>query len=330
VQLEIELVSRDARLLSVPTMVSVGLKIDQPPRVAIAFTGVTQRVTSRAKIPLTVEARDDYGVAQMGLAINAQTPDPANPSQLKAESSSIALYGPVKPTTDLQVQRAQSLELEPMKLPPGSILSVTATATDNCYLGQQTSRSRQVTFRVVPAEELLREILLRQQSERAKFRKQTDEATAIREKLATLSSAADAMQAARQHRAVQREVTRITAALSETLTEMRLNALSTDEAYDLMQNNVLTPLKSLNDELLNPQKDALDGLKAEDSKALAEAADRQDRIVSQMEQILKQMSQWDSFVDVLNQLNEIIKLQDQAQQQTTELRKKETEGIFEK
>jgi hypothetical protein len=330
VQLEIELVSRDARLLSVPTMVSVGLKIDQPPRVTIAFTGVTQRVTARAKIPLTVEARDDYGVAKVGLAINSQTPDPANPSQLTALSSSIALYGPVKPTTDLQVQRAHSLELEPMKLPAGSILSVTATATDDCYLGQQTSRSRQVTFRVVPAEELLREILLRQQSERAKFRKQTDEATAIREKLATLSSADDAMQVARRHRAVQREVTRITAALSETLTEMRLNALSTDEAYDLMQKNVLDPLKSLNDELLNPQKDALDGLKAEDSKALADAADRQDRIVAQMEQILKQMSQWDSFVDVLNQLNEIIKMQDQAQQQTTELRKKETEGIFEK
>jgi hypothetical protein len=28
-----------------------------------------------------------------------------------------------------------------------------------------------------------------------------------------------------------------------------------------------------------------------------------------MQQILKQMSQWDSFVDVLNQLNAIIKVQ---------------------
>jgi hypothetical protein len=49
-----------------------------------------------------------------------------------------------------------------------------------------------------------------------------------------------------------------------------------------------------------------------------------------MEAILKQMSQWDSFVDVLNQLNEIIRLQGQAQQQTDQLRKRQTEDIFTK
>ena len=48
-----------------------------------------------------------------------------------------------------------------------------------------------------------------------------------------------------------------------------------------------------------------------------------------MEQILKQMAQWDSFVDVLNQLNEIIRLQNQVQQGTNQLQKKQTEGIFE-
>src|SRR3712207_7195606 len=36
----------------------------------------------------------------------------------------------------------------------------------------------------------------------------------------------------------------------------------------------------------------------------------QEQIVARMNEILKQMSQWDSFVDVINQLNEIIKLQE--------------------
>ena len=46
--------------------------------------------------------------------------------------------------------------------------------------------------------------------------------------------------------------------------------------------------------------------------------------------ILHQMSQWDSFVDVLNQLNEVIKLQDAAEQRTEALKKKQSDELFEK
>ena len=49
-----------------------------------------------------------------------------------------------------------------------------------------------------------------------------------------------------------------------------------------------------------------------------------------MKEILKQMAQWDSFVDVLNQLNEIIRLQEKAKSQTDDLRNKQIEGVFEK
>ena len=48
-----------------------------------------------------------------------------------------------------------------------------------------------------------------------------------------------------------------------------------------------------------------------------------------MNEILKQMSQWDSFVDVINQLNEIIKLQENVRQNTEKLKEKQTEGVFE-
>ena len=49
-----------------------------------------------------------------------------------------------------------------------------------------------------------------------------------------------------------------------------------------------------------------------------------------MNQILKQMSQWDSFVDVLNQLNEIIRMQEGVKVGTDSLKSKQTEGIFDK
>jgi hypothetical protein len=330
VNLDIELISRDARLTSALTTVTVGLKVDQPPRVTIGYTGVKLRVTSKAKIPLTIDARDDYGVALASLIAKTDAPDPADASHLITSSITTPLYGPANPAIETEIQPRQDLELEPLKLPVGTLVTVNASATDACYTGPQTTASRAVTFRVVAPEELFREILLRQQAERSKFRKQADEVRSMREQMNITTTAEGVQALAHRHRAVQHEVTRITTSLGESLTEMKLNQLGTTEAYDLMQKNVLTPLQQLNDELLNPQKDALDTLAANDAAALAAVETRQDDTFTRMNQILHQMSQWDSFVDVLNQLNEIIKLQDQAEQKTTELKKKQIEGIFEK
>jgi len=333
IRLEIDLVSRDAHLASMPTEVAIGLKTDHPPRVTLGFTGVRQRVTPKARIPLTIDARDDYGVASAGLSMKIETPDPATPAKLLATTRDVPLFGPASPATELEVQQAHTLELDPMNLPAGSLVTLNAVATDACYTGAQTSRSRLVAFRVVPPEELFREILLRQQAERAKFRKQADEARAIRGQFLALdrgASSAQVSEIARRHRAVQREVAAVRTVLSDTVTEMRLNALGTDQAYDMIQTKVITPLTLLGDELMNPQKDALETLSPTDAKAVADAADRQDKIVIRMDEILKQMSQWDSFVDVLNQLNEIIRLQGQAEQQTVKLEKQQKEGVFEK
>jgi hypothetical protein len=329
VQLQLELIGRDAHLESPPTDVSIGLKTDEPPRITLTFTGVHPRVSPQARIPLNIDARDDYGVALVSMSVKSERPDPANPAKLIAETNDQTLFGPVNPATDLEIQQPQTIALTPRKLTPGCLVTITAQAQDACYTGPQTTKSRPLIFRIVPPEELFREILLRQQAERARFRKQTDEARAIREAMNTLSTPADAAQLAHRHRAIQREITVITTALTDSVTEMRLNSLATDEAYTLIQKNVMTPLKSLNDDSVNPQKAALDALQPDDSKTLAAIEDRQDKMIAQMEEILKQMSQWDSFVDVLNQLNEIIRMQDQAQQSTNQLKKKQTDSIFE-
>jgi hypothetical protein len=328
VKLEIELVATGAKLTSTPTSVSIGLKTDQPPRATLAFSGVHARITPAATIPLTAEARDDYGVAEVGLIVGADVSNPDDPRQFAHRESAISLYGPIKPATEMELQLPYAMTVAPLKLAPGNLLTVHAVARDDCYTGAQTSPSRNITFRIVSPEELFREILLRQQSERVKFRRQVDDAHKQVELLATLSSADSVALAGRQHRAAQREIIRITTALAETLTEMQLNALSTPEARELMNKNIIQPLKSLNDALLNPQKDALDALRPSDSSAIAAVQGRQDQIVAREEEILKQMSQWDNFVDVLNQLNEIIKLQTDVKADTEGLKKKQTEGVF--
>lgn len=328
VVLQIELVSAQAKLSSLPTPITVGLKGDAAPKLTLTYSGVKSRVTPVAKIPLTLLARDDLGLTGVQLVSKLTPPDAAD---VNAGVETIEkIYGPVKPATRLEVQDQRTLELTPLKPAVGSLLTVVARATDERFIGAQTGQSRLVSFRVVSPEELFRDILIRQQGDRARFRKALEEADKVREQLETLVSTDVLAEAAWQHRAVQRDAARVGVSMAETMTEMRLNGLGGPEAYEIMEKKILGPLKQLDAGLMTRQREALDGMVgSREPKGLAEAASRQVQIVVQMRDILKQMADWDSFVDVLNQLNEVIKLQNQVKQNTDDIRRKEVEELFE-
>jgi hypothetical protein len=140
---------------------------------------------------------------------------------------------------------------------------------------------------------------------------------------------------ARRHRAVQLETLRIGTVLGESLNEIKLNGLGSPESHALMERNVLAPLKALQEELISPQTAAMDGLApaagaAPDGDKLRAVVDRQEQIIARMKTILKQMAQWDSFVDVLNQLDQIIKLETGVKDRSEKLQKKDIEGLFDK
>jgi hypothetical protein len=334
VAMELELVGAGTGLTSATIPISIGLKNDNAPRVSIRHSGVRQRVTPQARIPLTVLARDDYGVTRVDVGWRADMDTGEGPPTSLGDV--VSLVGPTttqaattQPADQTEIQHAHTLELATLKLSPSALLSLRGMAADACYLGPQKSESSALAFRLVKPEELFREILIRQQGERAQFRKATDEARAVLEKIDTLAAPKDAAALARQHRLIQRETSRIAKSLGDSLTEMKLNALGGPEAYELMEANILAPLRKLHDEPMNQQRATLEALSAAlDDAALAAAASQQAQIVETMEQILKQMAQWDSFVDVLNQLNEIIKVQEQARESTEQLRTRQTESIF--
>ena len=107
-------------------------------------------------------ARDDYGVAKVELASKAEMLDADK--QVQTSTASAPLFGPAtKPLSETDVQNRHDFVVATLKLPAGALLSLNATATDDCYGGAQTGASRPVTFRIVAPEELFREILLRQQ-----------------------------------------------------------------------------------------------------------------------------------------------------------------------
>ena len=201
VRLDLSLRSTGANLMSEPTPVSIGLKADQPPRPTLSFTGVRSRITPAATVPLVAEARDDYGVAELHLTEQTDVVSAQSGTPIEHRATTQPLFGPARPATEQDVRVPHALAVSDLKLSPGGLLSLAAVATDDCYAGPQTASSRSITFRIVSPEELFREILTRQQSERVKFRRQADDARLRADALATLSNAEAAAVIARQHRA---------------------------------------------------------------------------------------------------------------------------------
>ena len=51
-------------------------------------------------------------------------------------------------------------------------------------------------------------------------------------------------------------------------------------------------------------------------------------VVTRMKDILEQMSQWESFVDVVNQVAEVIRMQQKVLQATEKARETRTQEVF--
>ncbi len=325
--LSLELVGVEAGLISNPVQVAVGLKQDLPPKVTLQSSGVGQFITAQATLPLAIVARDDYGVAKVDLNVRIEQPSPdAKP----IAPAVIGVAGPLQPPSATPVEISKPLQVGPMLAPVGSMVYVTAAATDSRYEGAQVGQSPTRAFRVVENDELMRQILQRLQAERSRFRLVVTAAGAMKEQLVAFK-AADGPAMIQQYRAMQRDVGRVQQGIGGALLEMRLNALASVEALNLLNSTVVTPLNDLQDNAMAVQLQTLEQLAKTPTTELAnQAGAQQAKIVETMTALLKAMADWDSFVDVLNQLNEVIKIEGGVQDGTQQLKKKQAESIFDK
>ena len=368
VRLNIELLGEEALLASYPVPLSIGLRTDRPPRVSLRREHVKSRVTPQATIPLIIAARDDQALRALRLEIERDDPsraaleveaarraadreraireaeaagepppvfddDPeteADRAEPRAPIEPVILFGPVDPATELTLETTHDLALSALDLKVGELLRLTAVATDDRYGGPQDGRSRVLTFRITSPEELFREILLRQQALRARFRKARTSAEELRDVLAVYTGEPQQAKALlAKHRLAQRAVWQVSRSLNESAEEMRLNQLGGEEAYELLKRYVLEPMNRLHDQTLTQQRQSLQSLSEGKDTDLAAVATRQERVLDDMDAILKAMNQWDSFIDVVNQLNEIIKIQEEVKKFTEKLQEEQNEDIFE-
>ena len=336
-QLTFTLVGGKSGFASRPTSVAIGLTRDRPPRVTMRVRGVREHITRRAEIPLTVSAHDDYGVRDMQLMIRTEraavpstgTDDErAEPAAAPATTERrVALGGPwdpVQPGGEID----HVLDVATLKLPVASLLQVTGIARDACFQGAQTGRSQTRAFRIIDEQELFREILLRIQLDRAKLRDVETKASALRDALFTVTPAAARALPAKQ-RLMQRALLRIARSIDASAAEMRWNRLGSAQTHELLQTGVIDPLQALHDGLMPRQLDQLTHLATQfDTAEVDRAVETQEQVLVTIAEVLKRMNQWDSFVDVLNQLNEVIDLQSNVRDRSERLKNRLIDDIF--
>jgi len=330
VTFEFQLLSQTG-LSSKPYFVTIGLLNDRAPRLTLRSSGVGRRITPSARVPLHLRAIDDFGIAELSLDLEETRIIESKPVTKTHHPLEEKFPAEAENKLPPDIEREPVAEIAEYALLPGSSVRIRSKAVDACVLGAQSAESRWLSFQVVSAEELFYEILTRQREQRNKFAKAIDTEKGQLEALGKLSAQPEAGQLVRVHQAVARQVWQIAGALNATLQEMTLNDLGSATARDLLEISIIRPLRELHENPLADLRTKLEALAAreaidEDQREAAIAA--QTAVIERMQRIFEQMAQWESFVDVVNQLRHVITAEDKIRESTEETQKKQIKDVF--
>lgn len=335
VRFRLELVGKEAGLVSQPVPIAVRVKRDRVPRVTVRSEGVGQRITANALVPLTLDGRDDLGLTRMTLVLSRDRTTASGRESF--EYPAVEIYGPVEEATLDKLLKKYGLEVEDLELTPTDILRVTATATDNRYTGspggEQTGESSPLSFSIVTHDELFREIRGRQELARAQFRQAIEDAKDIKDQLDLAKTGEEAAAQARLFRQAQRNVGQVSGVLAASAEEMRLNRLGGsredgNQAYEAIREGVLMPLNQLYSDTMRQQRDRLEAAGRSTPEQIEQLAVNQQAVIDEMNEVLKAMARWDQLMDVINQLNEVIDLQERIKPRLEEMQDEEFDDFF--
>ena len=321
----------ESGLDSKPYFLTFGILNDRPPRLTLRSTGVGRRITPVATIPIHLRAIDDFGVAELSLDLEE--------THLVDSKPVTAMHHPLNEKFEskddvklpLDIGREPMIGIAEYSLSPGTSVRIRGRASDACVLGTQSAESRWLAFQIVTADELFYEILTRQREQRSRFAKALETAKGQLDELVKIATPAEAGQIVRTHQAMARQVWQVAGQLDATLTEMTLNDLGTETARDLLRSSVIQPVRELHDRPLSELLTKLTSLvRSEkiDEDRRETAIEAQTQVVQLMQRILDQMSQWESFVDVVNQLRHIITSENKIQESTEQMQKKQIKDVF--
>ena len=342
----------------------ITIKDDKPPKVRASLLGISGLVVPRARLPVSYNAADEYGLTQMEFDCNWKSgdDDSAVVSRLLPFVDTKDENGKFLPT----MQSVHAWELEDLKLTPGTSFRFAVKATDNRPEEPGTGRSQEFLLRIVSVEELRADLLRREVEQRKAFQQAYDAQLELSAELRAISamrregqSVADfdagrearLIGLTRDQKSIGTSLDRIANRFEEFLVEVDNNKLDEKvEELDMgvsistrFDQGISGPIRRLDADLISLASRNLDNCRraASNQSQLAPAVDKtvevQQRVLDEMKKILDSMVQSEGFQELVNGLLEIQKEQENVKKAALEQSKPKNifdgdgkKGIFDK
>jgi hypothetical protein len=328
-----------------PVRLSIGARPDEPPQVALKLRGIGTAITKQARLPIAGQITDDYGLAKAWFEYAVNDGEPA----------SRPLATAMRQRAEVAIDDAGEAfdARDELQLAPGQKLLLTIKASDQYDLDDEphVGSSQKYLLDVVTPEQLRLLLEGRELNLRRRFETIIDEVTRTRESLSAVTFIAEpkegaaaagnaavdspqslsslhvqrAMQNARKN---AQETLGVAIAFDEIRDELVNNRLDTEELKGRLEDRISEPLKKIVNERFAELEKRLshlqENLASEPSgpEALAASQQQFDVIVVEMQQVLSQMLELETFNEAIALLRSIMESQEQIHEKTKQQRKK--------
>ena len=353
----IRLVPKDSEGISAqaPYRYFLGVVLDEPPELELKLSGIGTAVTPIARLPLSTEVTDDYGIDQLRVTVA-----PAG----DAEDQSMAS---LQPETDRDGKAEAILDLRDLvadgelsAIAPGDAINVFAEATDRYDLGQpHLTRSEVFRLQVVTPEDLLALLEGRELALRARLEQTIDETRSLRDTLDLLrrrgfaEAEGETMEAAERTRQQQvrrlrvqqsglqasktsEELSGIAASLDDLLEEMVNNRVDSVDRRERIGGGVRDPLRQIVSEplaRLQAQILEVEKLVAKPPQAAektAEAVETAEDVLLRLTAVLDKMLDLESYNEILDRFRDLIGDLEELSDDTKAEQKRRLLDLFQK
>jgi hypothetical protein len=331
---------RDTDGLSNPTLAPrfpVRVVPDRAPRVRLTKRGIGTMVVEGAVVPCLVRIRDDVRAVKGRIEIKMAAGDREGTEPFEIELPEEALAG-----EEPSVEILQPVEISTLEVEPGTFLTFKAFATDNAPEAQ-VGESDPITVKVVTYEQLVNELIRRQQEQRQLFEELIAKEKRLRDRFRDLrDSPPDAPSEialhlegeAQEQRGIARRVRGIERAMTQILDEMLNNRISDVSRITQLRNQVVKGMERLRLRVMHDHAADLDryARRAAEISLTGEEGAEIDagygRVLAAMRQVLAHMQKIESFTEIVERVRGLLKLHEEVKEETRRKYEAELREIF--
>ena len=323
-----------------PTTLAVRLVPDGPPEVKASLDGVGSLILARARVPVAVEARDDFGVQTVVLNWRKTL---ADGSDAAAGETPVAL--PPQDREPLRSWRGGAvLDLQdgaPLPIDGHVHLGVSAMDGNNVS-GPGMGEAPMIDLRIVGEEELRADLIRREQSLRRQFSERIMEQRQVLEDTRIAMTGGDKAaetcpSLVRAEVTVREALPTIRIAFASLREELLNNRIEDEQGADVvrLRDGVLEPILELEKGLLPMAvarlEDAAASTDPEEKHAfLEQAVAVEQRILDQMKEIRKKMIASESMKEAVDHLRDVLHRQEELNRATETERERAIDDLFDK